>query len=72
MPKAKSKTIYCLSPARDGKGGVYKVGQKIADLEESTAAHLLSSKRFTEDEKEAKEAAAKLAKAEKESKAEAK
>lgn len=71
MPKSKTKTIYCIAPARNGKGGTFKVGEKLADLDEEKAAHLLSSKRFTEDEKEAKAAVAALADVEKTKEADA-
>jgi len=64
MPK-ETFTIYCTSAARDGKGGVFAVGQKLS-LDSKEAAHkLLASRRFSLKEEDATAAKAKLEKAEK-------
>lgn len=56
MPKETIKPIYCIEPARDGKGGKYKVGQKLELDDREASMKLLATGRFTED-KEASDTA---------------
>lgn len=59
MPKAKTNIVYCTARARDGKGGVYELGQKVECDSKEKAAVLLASNRFTEDPEVAEKAVAK-------------
>ena len=60
MPKDPTTIIYCTAAARDGKGGFYKVGQKLEFDEKEPAHKLLATGRFTTDPKVAKEAESKI------------
>lgn len=53
----KQITIYATAPASkgDGKGGVYKVGEKVT-LPKTEAEKLLATHRFTDEEDKAKAA----------------
>jgi hypothetical protein len=67
-PTTKNRTVFCTSSARDGKGGIYEIGQKVECETKEAADQLLSSNRFTND-KEIADAA--VQKAEDEAKAQA-
>lgn len=60
MPKDPTTIIYCTAAARDGKGGFYKVGQKLEFEEKEPAHKLLATGRFTKEEELAKLAKANL------------
>lgn len=63
MPKDATTTIYCTAAARNGKGGFYKVGQKVEFDEKEPAHKLLATGRFTTDKDTAEAAFEKLKKA---------
>jgi hypothetical protein len=60
MPKEPTTIIYCTAAARDGKGGFYKVGEKLEFDKKEPAHKLLATGRFTTDPEVAKEAKSKI------------
>lgn len=64
MPKDPIKPIYCTAQTRDGKGGKYKVGQKLELDDKEAANKLLATGRFTEDKEASEKAVAHFAKKE--------